>query len=178
MEEIPTYSDNLFNVNLKVLSYHRFVDEPAENMWSRTYDQFENDLNTKDFDWITIDDGEMGQIRACEMMEGRNIRAKLFITTASVGVEEFCNWDDIWALSRLHDIGNHSHFHKRLIWLSDDEVHENIGMANEEIKKYTGIVPRYFVPPYNKWDKRIETIAGLHGLTLVHNRIDILNITP
>lgn len=168
----------MFNVNLIVLSYHRFDEEPSEDIHSRTFTQFENDLNTKDFDWLTIDDGQKGQIKACEMMEERNLRAKLFITTASVGTEGFCNWDELWLLSRFHDIGNHSHLHKRLIWHSDDEVHENIGKANELIKQYLGIMPRYFVPPYNKWDKRIETIAGLHGLTLVHNRIDIINTTP
>lgn len=168
----------MFNVNLKVLSYHRFNEVESEDHYSRTYAQFENDLNTKDFDWLTIDDGQKGQIKACEMMRERNIRAKLFITTASICTDEFCTWDELWKLSRFHDIGNHSHFHKRLTWETNDLIHENIAKANELIKKYLGITPRYFVPPYNQWDKRIETIAGEYGLTLVHNRIDILNNTP
>lgn len=170
--------DNMFNTNLIVLSYHRFDEQPSEDMYSRTYAQFEHDLNTKDFDWLTIDDCQSGQIKACEMMQEKNIRAKLFASTASVGTEGFCNWDEMWLLSRFHDIGNHSHFHKRLIWLSNSEIHENIGMCNELIKKYLGITPKWFVPPYNKWDKRVETIAGEYGLTLIHNRIDILNNTP
>lgn len=165
------------NLNLIILSYHNFVEGDPICQYDRSYSQFENDLNTKDFDWITIDDAQKGQIKACDMMRQKNIRAKLFVSTASIGEDGFCDWDDIVLLSKYHDICNHSHFHKRLIWFSNDEIFENIQMANELIKTYTGVTPRYFVPPYNKCDKRVETIAGMLGLTTITDRIDILNTT-
>lgn len=167
----------MFTTELIVLSYHKFSAEYTSDEYTRAYKQFRNDFESKTYDWITIDDGHESIIKACKMLQDKNIRAKLFITTASVGLPGFCTWGQLWHLSKFHDIGNHSHLHTRLTYLPNDAIRENIEKANEEIKKNLGITPRYFVPPYNNCNKKVETIAGEAGLITIKNRITILNWT-
>jgi peptidoglycan/xylan/chitin deacetylase (PgdA/CDA1 family) len=165
----------MYNCNLIVLSYHRFYPEDNTYPFSRTYKQFRNDLDTKDFDWITIDDGHASIIKSCKMMQESNIRAKLFINPGLIGKENYCTWNEIWALSKYHDIENHSHDHLRLVTLEDDEIVEQIQKAQEAIKEHIGRYPRFFVPPWNSYDNRVEAIVKDIGLQMVKDRVTIKN---
>jgi peptidoglycan/xylan/chitin deacetylase (PgdA/CDA1 family) len=165
----------MFNCNLILLSYHRFTAEDNEYPFSRTYKQFRSDIETKDFDWITIDDGHKSQIKACKMMQDKNIRAKLFTTVSLVGTTGYCSWDDLWKLSKFHDISNHATDHVKLTELATEDIYKSLEHANMEIKKMIGVVPRFFVPPYNTFDYRVEIIAKELGLVLVKDRINITN---
>ena len=161
--------------NLIVLSYHQFYAEENLYPFSRTYKQFQNDLNTKDFDWITIDDGHASIIKACKMMEEKNFRAKIFISTALIGKEGYLTWDEVWTLSRHHDIENHSHQHIKLTEKTEKVIRYNINRANELIYQHTGRRPRYFVPPWNQFNPIVVKIAMDLGLQLVKDRTDIKN---
>ena len=164
------------NVNLIVLSYHRFGEGESDYPFSRTYKQFQHDIGTRDFDWITIDDGSSCMIKACKMMEDKNMRAKLFISTSLIGQRGYCNWDDVWKLSRKHDIENHSHRHIRLTDLgSEEEIMDEIKKAQQLIKDKVGRWPRYFVAPWNQYDMRVENSAFKLGLQLLQNRVNIKN---
>jgi peptidoglycan/xylan/chitin deacetylase (PgdA/CDA1 family) len=165
----------VYNCNLRILSYHRFGERESEYAFSRTYKQFAHDLGTKDFDWITMDDGHKTIVKACEMMREKNFRAKLFISTALVGTKGYCSWDDLWRLSRHHDIENHSHEHVILTRLQEEEIRFNIEKANIDIKHHTGARPRYFVPPWNQSNDVVLKVATALGLQLVHSRVDIRN---
>lgn len=165
----------MFNCDLIVLSYHRFTPEDNEYVFSRTYKQFRHDLETKDFDWVTVDDGHRSQIKACKMMQDKNIRAKLFTTINLVGTPGYCTWDELWTLSKFHDICNHATDHVKLTELTPDEIYKSLSNANQKIKEYIGVAPRYMVAPYNTYDYRVEIIARELGLTVVKNRIDIKN---
>lgn len=164
-------------LNLIILSYHKFVSEESEYPFSRTYKKFINDIETKVFDWVTIDDGLKSQIKACDILRKRNIRAKLFITTSLVGEPAYCTWSQLFNLSKYHDIECHSHQHKYLTDLTDEQVHWNIRMSCRAIQKNIGIKPRYFVPPYNTFDERIEGIVKDFNLQLVKNRDTVKNDT-
>jgi peptidoglycan/xylan/chitin deacetylase (PgdA/CDA1 family) len=165
----------MYSCNLIVLSYHRFTAEDDDYIFSRTYKQFRNDISTKDFDWITIDDGHQSQVKACKMMEGINIRAKLFINPGSIGTREYCTWDDIYKLSKAHDIENHALYHLDLVTLQDEEIWEQIEKAQDVIKEKVGKYPRFFVPPWNHYDNRVESIVKEMGLQLIKDRINIKN---
>jgi peptidoglycan/xylan/chitin deacetylase (PgdA/CDA1 family) len=167
----------MYNCNLIVLSYHRFTAEDDSYVFSRTYKQFRNDLQSKDFDWITIDDGHRSQIKACKMMQDQNVRAKLFINPGLTGTDNYCTWEELWTLAKNHDIENHSFSHRRLVPLTDDEIWHEIQTTQQVIKEQIGKYPRFFVPPWNHYDNRIEMIAKEMGLQLVKNRIDIKNST-
>lgn len=175
MERLFANSNNMQSYNLIVLSYHRFTEQDDDYPFSRTYKQFAHDLGTKDFDWITIDDGQECMIKACAMMQEKNIRAKLFIPTSLVGLPGYCTWDEIWKLSKYHDICNHSHEHVRLTEIPLLDVDSNIKTSSTLIKSFTGAAPRWFVPPWNMFNPDIERIAGKYGMQLVKNRINIKN---
>lgn len=164
-------------IDLIVLSYHRFVEEPSDYRFSRTYAQFGQDISKMRYDWITIDDGMSCMIKACEMLRYCNIRAKLFICTSLVGLPGYCTWGELKELSKYHDIENHSHIHKVHTRWPFDEVYKSIEFANDLILQYIGRKPRYFVPPYNTFGDDTVEVCRLLDLTLVGNRINILNIT-
>lgn len=165
------------NLNLIILSYHKFVETESEYRFSRTYDQFSHDIRKKVYDMITIDDGMSCQIRACEMMRELNIRAKLFVSSALIGTPGYCTWQEIRRLSPFHDIENHGHHHIKFSELSYLEMYEHIRDANTFIYEYTGRVPRFFVAPWNEYSKDIEKAAHMNNLQLMVDRENILNIS-
>lgn len=167
----------MYNCNLIVLSYHRFTKEPDAYQFSRTLQQFRNDLDRKVFDWITIDDAHGSILQVNPTMVARNIRAKLFVSTSLVGTPGYCTWDDLRDLSEYHDIENHSHSHENLAELTAEQIKFNIEKANIIIAREIEKPCRYFVPPYNKSSQIVEEAASALGLQLVRNRIDILNTT-
>lgn len=167
----------MFNTNLIVLSYHRFVEEPSDYRFSRTYSQFGQDISKMVYDWITIDDGMSCMVRACDMLRHCNIRAKLFICTGLVDTPGYCSWDELIELSKYHDIENHGHVHVDHTSLQHHEIYDSMVTANDLITHRIGRQPRFFVPPYNQFDERVEDIARDLELALVKNRINILNIT-
>lgn len=167
----------MFNVDLIVLSYHRFVEEPSDYRFSRTYDQFGQDISKAVYDWITIDDGMSCMIKACVMLRYCNIRAKLFVCTSLVGMPGYCTWDELKELSKYHDIENHGHVHEYHTKMEPAAAVESISQANTLIRENVGRAPRYFVPPYNALNSYVKWAAKEFGLILVANRINILNIT-
>lgn len=175
MEAIAT---ERFTCNLIVLSYHTFSKEPRDYQYNRTFRQFSNDLETKTFDWITIDDGHASIMEPCQIMAARNIRAKIFISTSLIGLPNYLTWDQVRELAVFHDIENHSHLHERLTWLKwTEDIEIQIVTASEMIKRHIGRWPRYFVPPFNNSDERVEAMAIKNNLQLVRDRINILNTT-
>lgn len=164
-------------LKLIILSYHRFTKEEHAYPFSRTYKQFAADIDTKVFDLITIDDGHKSIIKACKMMQERNIRAKLFICTSLIGTENYCTWEELALLAEFHDIENHSHQHKYLTDLTDEAIHWNIRMAGRSIEENLNIKCRYFVPPFNTSDKRVRKIVRSFNLQLICNRVTIKNNT-
>lgn len=165
------------NLNLIILSYHQFVEEPKDYRFSRTYDQFYHDIRKKIFDIVTIDDGMSCQIKACDMLRGMNIRAKLFTCTSLIGTEGYCTWEELKELSRWHDIENHGNVHKDHSLATYSLIYESIYTAQQRITENIGRAPRYFVPPYNQYNGNVKEVCGKLGLQLVTDRENILNIS-
>lgn len=175
MVPFTSNSHHMFIANLTVLSYHRFTEAENKYAFSRTYKQFANDLATKDFDWITIDDGHGSIMKACEMMREKNFRAKIFISTALIDTPGHLTRDQVWLLSRHHDIGNHSHDHIKLTELNWDEMMAQVQTASKKIKEMTGVMPRYFVPPWNQYNELLLEVVNDNNMQLVRDRVDIKN---
>lgn len=167
----------MFTANLIVLSYHKFVNEPCDYPFSRTYEQFKIDLKTMEFDWISIDDSMESIIEACEICMIRNIRVKIFTCTSLIDTEGYCSWDQLRYLALFHDICNHSHTHVDLTTLTDEDIDWNIRTANRMIENEIGKRPRYFCPPFNQYNDTIERIANGFKLQLVKGRDTIKNTT-
>lgn len=163
--------------DLTVLSYHRFVKEPDDYRFSRTYEQFQHDIAKKVYDLITIDDGMKCQIKACEILRTYNIRAKLFICTGLVGTEGYCTWDDLRDLSLYHDIENHSSVHRDHREGSFRLQKQSIKDAQIQLFDEIGKAPRYFVAPYNWYNEDTDNAVESLGLISIKNRVNILNIS-
>lgn len=167
------------NLNLIILSYHEFNNEPNPYTFSRSYAQFREDLDTKIFDLITIDDAHHSQLKAFEMMRQRNIRGMLFVPTSLVeSSEKYLTWAQIIYISRYHEIGNHSHHHVNLQELRPEQVQEEIITASMLIEKHVGRKPRFLVPPFNKSNRHVDNVAAKFGMQIVKDRETILNTTP
>lgn len=163
------------NLNLIVLSYHKFNEEYNEYPFSRTYDQFRHDIDKKEYDLITIDDADASIIKACNILKLYNRRAKLFIPTALVGTPGYCTWDEIRELSHDHDIETHGHDHVRLDKLSLLDVGRNIKASLDLISTFTMKKPRFFVAPWNAYSDDVDMVCDDYGLQAIKNRIDIKN---
>lgn len=111
------------------------------------------------------------------MLQELGIRAKLFICTSLVGTEGYCTWKELKELSNHHDIENHAHFHKDHSRVIYNIQYESIKKAQELIIENIGVVPKFFVAPYNQYNENTFRIASEFGLKCLNNRETILNIS-
>ncbi len=167
----------MFKTYLTVWSYHKFGEAASEYEFSRTYKEFIEDINTGVFDWITLDDGHSSQFMASEILRDHNLRAKIGIISSLVGTGNYMSWDELKELSEHHDIVNHSHDHPNFLELNETERAYQIEKCNDEMMKHLGIKPRWFIPPFNKSDEKLEYLVSTYGMQLIKNRRTITNKT-
>lgn len=166
----------MFTADLTILSYHVFNDEPSEYRFSRTFDQFSHDIRKKVYDEIHIDDAKKCTIRACEILKSYNRRAKIFVCPSLIGTAGYCTWQDIVRLGEYHDIENHGFVHRDHSLMNYKEQQHSIATAQEVICSHVR-PPRFFIPPYNQFNQNTFKICQELKLTLVHSRVNILNIS-
>jgi len=177
METPSPNCDNMLNSHMIYLSYHKFGTIYDPYPFSRTYDQFWHDIRKKEFDRIQIDDCHISQIKACEMMAELGIRAQLFCCTGLIGKKGYCSWDQMRELAKHHDIECHSSLHVDHRNGSANWQVDAIKRAIDEITKEIGVLPQYFVPPYNHWNQDTITAAQKLNIVLIKDRITIKNST-
>jgi peptidoglycan/xylan/chitin deacetylase (PgdA/CDA1 family) len=114
-------------------------------------------------------------IRACDMMQLRNIRAKLFISVNLIDQPGYCTWNDLYKLANYHDIENHGAVHELMTEMDVQQVYYSISYANKFIKQETRRQPRYFAAPWNQTNAIIEKVCKDLGLQVMRDRINIKN---
>ena len=68
------------------------------------------------------------------------------------------------------ELGNHTYSHPHMHWLSPERQRQEILWTQYRIFALTGVVPRYFRPPYGDIDMAlIETVAGLGLVTVEYD---------
>lgn len=97
--------------------------------------------------YLTFDDGPHPEAtpRVLDILAARGIKALFFLIGANVRKHP--------ALARRiasegHAIGNHTYDHPRLLFKPDDYHRDQIVRTNDALHDATGVVPRYFRPPY------------------------------
>ncbi|MBX7152162.1 polysaccharide deacetylase family protein [bacterium] len=65
------------------------------------------------------------------------------------------------------EIGNHSYLHGHLTRVSDERLQDEIRWTQEIIYTVTGVVPKFFRPPYIEYDDRVIQTAAALGLTTI-----------
>ena len=68
----------------------------------------------------------------------------------------------------MYEICNHSHSHsgKNLVNWNTSKQKEDLEKANNIIKKKLGVEPRYFIPPYGKFDDKLIEVCESLGMIL------------
>ena len=103
---------------------------------------------------ITIDDGFRSFYdEAWPYLKKNKIPFILFISTEPVGKNGYMNWDEIKEIdnSEFGFIGHHSHSHKYLIDMSNEEFINDIEIANKIFKKKLGYIPSIFSYPFGEY---------------------------
>ncbi len=96
---------------------------------------------------ITFDDGPHPQNtpRLLDMLRARNIKATFYVIGRSVDL-----YPQIVrrTVAEGHEIGNHSHTHRLLSKLGDDEVRLEMSRCRDAVGRAAGVQPRTMRPPY------------------------------
>ena len=103
---------------------------------------------------ITIDDGfKSFYDEAWPYLKENNIPFILFISTEPVGNFGYMTWDEIKEIdkSEIGYIGHHSHTHKYLIDMSDEEFIDDIEISSKIFKKKLGYIPTIFSYPFGEY---------------------------
>ncbi len=125
---------------------------------------------------LTFDDGfvDFAQ-KAWPRLKDRGMPATLFIVSAHVGgsnrwadetikglsQRDLLDWDD---LGRLHEegceIACHTHRHRHLTSLSDEEVEDEINTCLETMERHLGFRPSSLAYPYGDVNRRVRDLAS------------------
>ncbi len=156
--------------------YHRFNENkyPSTNIRMNmfkdqmniiknlNYDFYSPEIFLKEFNkpkaekkiLITIDDGfKSFYNEAWPYLKKNKIPFILFVSTEPVGKKGYMSWDEIREVekSEIGFIGHHSHTHKYLIDMSNDEFKKDIETASRIFKKKLGYVPEIFSYPFGEY---------------------------
>lgn len=129
---------------------------------------------------LTFDDGYAGLAEhAFPVLADHAYRAVVFVVTDYVGQEN--RWDVAWSGRRYRHLGwdqlarwaelgievhAHGATHRRLTWLSDTEVADELGRAREAIRARIGAAPSAICYPFGAVDSRVCGLAAAAGYTM------------
>ena len=139
-------------------------DEQMKTIKNLEYEFYDPNLFVKEFDkvkekkkiLITIDDGFQSFYKeAWPYLKKNNIPFILFISTEPVGKNGYMSWEQILEVenSKLGIIGHHSHTHKYLIDMTNENFIKDIETASRIFKDKLGYVPTIFSYPFGEYSK-------------------------
>ena len=113
---------------------------------------------------ITFDDGPFQYDNDLLNTLGDN-KATFFINGQNYG----CIYDYADDLKRMsaagHTIGSHTWSHKDLTTLSWDQLHDEFYRVEDAMTKILGLKPKYFRPPFGKYNDQVLQVAAQRGYT-------------
>lgn len=104
---------------------------------------------------LTFDDGPSKDTTPAllEILKKYNVKASFFLTGNSI-TEQTVKYSEM-AYAMGCELCNHSENHKGMSGLSDEEIVEEVNIAEEKIKKITGKNTLFFRPPYIDYNNRM-----------------------
>ncbi len=108
---------------------------------------------------ITIDDGfKSFYTEAWPYLKKNEIPFILFVSTEPVGKNGYMDWNEIKEIeqSEFGYIGHHSHTHKYLIDMTEEEFIDDIKTATKIFKDKLGYVPLIFSYPFGEYSQSIK----------------------
>lgn len=115
---------------------------------------------------ITFDDGPNPAItpKLLDLFDRYNARATFFLIGKFV---RECPDLTKELLVRGHSLGNHTYTHPNLFRTSPSAIREELGLCNEAITEATGILPKWFRPPYGLRNPWVIPAANSAGQTAI-----------
>ena len=100
---------------------------------------------------ITIDDGYKDNLDAIEILDKKNIPFTLYVTTNSIGKNNYLSENDIFSISNLgiSTIGSHGCSHSRLSTLTNEKINTELKESKKVLEKIT--------------QTQIDTLSYPHG---------------
>jgi len=99
---------------------------------------------------LTFDDGPHPYYtrKILEILDRFNVKATFFLVGTQIEKYPYLVKE---IFEKGHEIGNHTYSHKRLIFLTDEQIKEQILKNDLLIEKITGKKPLYFRPPGGRY---------------------------
>lgn len=161
-----------------VYEYHQFTEVPTPYQYSRTYEQFRHDLETrvKANDIVRFDDCWSGQYKACKIAEEFGIRVVLGITTGYLDRDvepqiyhgdlkfvtpDYMTWDQVKELTIVgkHIAANHTHSHPNPVKLTQMEFRDELNRADRRIEAMLDTIAMLYLPTYNYVDEHVKQVC-------------------
>jgi peptidoglycan/xylan/chitin deacetylase (PgdA/CDA1 family) len=102
------------------------------------------------------------------LLQERGLRAVFFVPTAKLNQPRRLTEAQVREMARAgQTIGMHSHEHKRLDVLDDDELRKRIRTSREIIGNLTGVQPWIFAPPGGYLSEHIREVALGFGVRAI-----------
>lgn len=104
---------------------------------------------------LTFDDGPSIDTTPAllEILKKYNVKASFFLVGSSMTKETVKYAEEAYAMGC--ELCNHSENHKGMSSLSDEEIVEEVNIAEEKIKQITGKNTLFFRPPYIDYNNRM-----------------------
>ncbi len=119
---------------------------------------------------LTFDDGPFRYTsEILDTLKKYDVKATFFLV--GIQVEKFPELANRIA-KEGHEIGNHSYSHKYLTQVDTSTWKDQVDRCTSLIKATTGVTPKLFRPPYNKYNDDIQTYVNNAGMTLVQYDVD------
>ncbi len=97
-----------------------------------------------------------------------NRRAIFFTPSSKLNRPGYLTTEQARKISQAgHTLGLHSHEHRRLDWLGEEDIRVQMELSMEALGAIAGERPRMFAPPGGFIDRRVRKIALEHGLEVI-----------
>jgi len=123
---------------------------------------------------ITIDDvpDAVYTKQILEILSEHRARATFFVNGARV--KAFPQTARMMA-ARGHEIGNHTWSHPDMTKLSASKMKSELSTTQDIVKKTCGVTPRFYRPPYGRYNAQTNAVASNLGLITLLWSIDTLD---
>ena len=134
-------SDPFYDFNIK--EYKLLLEEISKSIDSEKYT-------------ITFDDGYRSIIPAIEIAKKLGFKTKAYIITKKINFDGFLNEKEIFRLFKNGTIiGSHSHNHKNLSLLSDNELEIELKKSKIILTKILNSKVEEFSIPYGEYNRKV-----------------------
>jgi peptidoglycan/xylan/chitin deacetylase (PgdA/CDA1 family) len=118
---------------------------------------------------LCFDDGTADHYEVVlPLLARRRCRAVFFVPTSKLDRPGYLASRQVAELSRAgQTIGAHSHEHRRLDWLGEEDIRVQMQLSHQIIENLVGAPPVFFAPVGGYFDRRVRDIALESGIRVI-----------